>query len=517
MKGNILLIEDDEILVKDFVKNMRDFNPDLKIHHAEEKEQATKILLDYKIDIVLLDLVLNSWNGFEYFTIINELKIPQPPTIVISSVKITHVIVKAMKHGAIDFINKPFDYAEVKGKIERIILENLSDKSDSLPIRNISKTAIDYANLNYEVFNPIYITSSPIVQNVLQRAKKVANTNCTVLIEGDTGTGKELLAKYIHNNSNRSGGPMISINCGAISKELFESEAFGHIRGSFTSAINNKTGFFEKANYGTLFLDEIGELTLEHQVKLLRVIQDRIIHKVGELNDIPIDIRIICATNKNLSEEVRYKTFREDLFYRIKDYYIKLPSLSERREDILPLIYYFIEKFNKQFNKNILNINVTLLNLLTNKEWSGNIRELEFTIKTMMVCQDGEELNLQAAPPELIFPHSKYSIKGYEQIFPYKAALDIFQKNMILAALNVGKGSRTKAANLLGLTREHLSRLITQLDLRREVIKEDPSEIEESESENTKNENNDKTNNTDLKKSKSKGPTTDKKIKQNNY
>ncbi|MGC8706099.1 MAG: sigma-54 interaction domain-containing protein, partial [Desulfurella sp.] len=273
--------------------------------------------------------------------------------------------------GAFDFIVKPFS----KETIEKI----LSLTSSCLKFDCTSKTTYDGD----------YVFKSEKMQKILQLIKKVANTDATVLLSGETGTGKEVIAKLIHASSNRSKQPFISVNCASIPSNLLESELFGYEKGAFSGAVKTYKGKFEQANGGTLLLDEISEMPLELQAKLLRVLQEKVVDKLGSTESVKIDVRIICTTNRNLAEQVKNGSFREDLFYRINVFPIFLSPLRERREDIPDLINFFIKKYSNKFKKNINGISNNALEILLNYNWPGNVRELENTIERAIILSKG--------------------------------------------------------------------------------------------------------------------------------
>ncbi|MGB9744934.1 MAG: sigma-54 interaction domain-containing protein, partial [Desulfurella sp.] len=273
--------------------------------------------------------------------------------------------------GAFDFIVKPFS----KETIEKIL--------------SLTSSCLKFDCTNKTTYDGDYVFKSEKMQKILQLIKKVANTDATVLLSGETGTGKEVVAKLIHASSNRSKQPFISVNCASIPSNLLESELFGYEKGAFSGAVKTYKGKFEQANGGTLLLDEISEMPLELQAKLLRVLQEKVVDKLGSTESVKIDVRIICTTNRNLAEQVKNGSFREDLFYRINVFPIFLSPLRERREDIPDLINFFIKKYSNKFKKNINGISNNALEILLNYNWPGNVRELENTIERAIILSKG--------------------------------------------------------------------------------------------------------------------------------
>jgi two-component system response regulator AtoC len=295
------------------------------------------------------------------------------------------------------------------------------------------------------------------MQNIFEVIKKVAHYKSSILITGESGTGKELIARALHYNSDRSQSPFIPVNCGAIPENLLESELFGHVKGAFTDAIRTKKGLFEEADGGTLFLDEIGELPPQLQVKLLRVLQDGEIRRIGESKSIQIDVRIITATAKDLTKEVNEGRFREDLFYRLNVLPISIPPLRERKEDISLLVQHFINKYSQSMNKNVVGITPKALDLLMNYKWYGNVRELENTIERAVVLTDRENIDLENLPVEIQNFQEKIQIAPLaEEEYSIKKASKFLETNLIRKALKKTRGNHTHAAKLLEISHRAL-------------------------------------------------------------
>jgi len=410
------------------------------------------ILKNSTPDAVILDLRLPDTDGMYILKKIKEFS-DNVIVIVISAFGDTKTAVEAVKRGAYDFITEPFDLNEIKLSLERALRERELETEKKLLKLNQKKV--------------IFITRDKRMFDILSQVDALAQTDSSVLIEGETGTGKELIARMIHEKSKRSTGPFIAINCSAIPTNLFESELFGHEKNAFTGANERKKGLFELASGGTLFLDEIGELPLEQQSKLLRVLEDRKIRRIGGLSDIPIDVRIISATNKDLKNEVKTGNFRQDLFYRLCVFYIKIPPLRERRSDIIPLLDYYRALFNRQFKKNITGFSEGALEILTNYEWPGNIRELKNILERAFILARKNLITEYELPIELKRNRMEKTDISQSSSFP---SLEELEKHHIKEALERTNWNITKAAELLGISRFALQRRMKKYFLTRKII-----------------------------------------------
>lgn len=326
---------------------------------------------------------------------------------------------------------------------------------------------LENINLKKELINEKmpsqFIGESKLIKEKLEMADQVAETNTTVLLLGESGTGKELFAEHIHYKSKRRRNPLIKVNCAAIPENLIESELFGHVKGAFTDAIANKMGKFELANTGTVFLDEIGELSYSVQSKLLRVLQDHIIQRVGGTTSKHIDIRLIAATNKNLYEEVKQNRFREDLFFRLNVFPIFIPPLRERKEDIPLLSKSFLRKFNNELKKNIKSLSNEVMNILIGYFWPGNVRELQNVIERSVVLCKNEVITKK----DLYLGNENISVKstGLDAALSLKEAINNFKRDYIIKVLEKTGWKQTKASNILKIQRTYLSRLISELNI----------------------------------------------------
>ncbi len=392
--------------------------------------------------IVITDLKMEPINGIELLKSIKSLS-PETEVLLISAFGTVDTAVEAMQEGAVDFLTKPFSPDELRIRIKKIV-EKINQK-ETIELLTAEKQILqDQYDYQYEEI----IGNSQVMKKLFSLINRIANQESTILIEGESGTGKELVARAIHKKSNRANKPFIKINCGALNENLLESELFGHEKGSFTGAIRQKRGRFELANNGTLFLDEIGDISQNMQVKLLRAIQEKEFERVGGENTIKVDVRIISATNRNLTQLVSEGQFREDLFYRLSVIPIKLPALRERKEDIPLLVSYFMNKLLQSKPSLKRYISDEGLNLFKEYCWPGNIRELENVIERLIVISPDQEIKLQLIAQQLgkdsNYPQHRAHTNLDEALFK-------FEKNLIVHALEEAGGVKNQAAKILGI------------------------------------------------------------------
>ena len=399
-------------------------------------------------DFILCDIKMPNMGGMEFLTAARE-KLQDTTVIVMSAYGSIDTAVEAMKLGAYDYISKPFKSDEVHLTLKKAEERESLKKENLLLKKRIEKIGREnrFGNM---------IGKSKSMQAVFQLAEKVARYDTTVLITGESGTGKELIARGIHFQGERSNESLVPVNCGGIPETLLESELFGYVKGAFTGADKNKKGLFEEAQGGTIFLDEIGELPISLQVKLLRVLQENEIRPVGGGKTRQVDVRVIAATAKNLEEEIRQGSFREDLFYRLNVMPIRLPPLRDRTEDIPLLCQAFIDRFNRTLKRQVSEITPGAMSLLVKHGWPGNVRELENAIERAMVFAESSQLKPEHFPPE-IGPEAQSNPVG-ELIagFSLKEAQRILEKKLIVKALEETGGNRTQAAKLLEISHPSL-------------------------------------------------------------
>ena len=376
--ANILIIDDEQAIRKTLTEILR--FEGYKIDEAADGEEGLKKFSDTAYDLVLCDVKMPKMDGIEFLEKSRAIN-SDVPIIVISGHGNIETAVEAVKKGAFDFISKPPDLNRLL-----ITLRNALDKQNLVRETKVLKRKVG-------MVKDIIGNSKPI-NNIKDTIEKVAPTGARVLITGENGVGKELVARWIHEKSNRSKGPMIEVNCAAIPGELIESELFGHEKGSFTSAIRQRIGKFEQANGGTLFLDEIGDMSLGAQAKVLRALQEGKITRVGADKDISVDVRVVAATNKDLLKEVDNKNFRLDLYHRLGVIIIHVPSLNDRRDDIPLLIDYYLEMIANEYGQSKKNVDKDALQLLTQYNWTGNIRELRNVVERLVILS-GKKIELQ--------------------------------------------------------------------------------------------------------------------------
>ncbi|MFZ1036929.1 MAG: sigma-54 dependent transcriptional regulator [Smithella sp.] len=454
---NNILIVDDEFNIRLVLSAMLK-KEGYGVASATDGLEALQILKAGKIDVVVTDLKMPNLDGMGLLNCITK-QYPEVPVIIITAHGSVATAVEALKKGALDYITKPFELDDLKNVISKAIkTRTLNENKLFLPPDEIEPTGI--------------IGTSKSTLEIFDAIKRVAPTTTTIFITGETGTGKELVANAIHYNSPRRNNPLIKINCAAISPTLIESELFGHEKGAFTGATITKPGKLEIAHKGTLFLDEIGEIPREIQVKLLRVIQEHEFERVGGLRTIKVDVRIITATNKNLLQEVRSGNFREDLYYRLNVLPIVVPPLRERKEDIWPLIDYFVDKFNKKLDLAIT-IDSEVKEMLLRYEWPGNIRELENLIERMMLLAGSNKLTLSDIPEEFISSmEGSMATSGDEDKKPFKdflrSHMENVERQMIIKYLEESGDNVTKAAKSMGMSRKGLQLKMSKYNLRKE-------------------------------------------------
>lgn len=444
--STILVVEDDESLRR--VMQVQLERAGYKTNVAGDVPQALEILQQERQDVVISDLNLPGLSGLDLLKKIRA-EHPETATIIVTAYGTVTTAVDAMKAGAYDYLMKPVHPYELKALVARA-LENQRLIEEVGTLRRSIDQKFGFENI---------IGHSPALTRVLESASRVAQTNATVLIRGETGTGKELLAKAIHLNSPRRDRMFVTINCGAIPRELLESELFGHVKGAFTGALSHKKGRVEMADGGTVFLDEIGEMPLDLQVRVLRLIQEHEIEKVGASSSTYIEVRVIAATHRNLEAMVQSGTFREDLYYRLVVVPIELPPLRARSADIPELFYEFFNQFTTKYSRKGLRFPQEFVTRFSQYQWPGNIRQLQNTIERMVVLCPGDEVTMDDLPD---FLRDSPSDAQTSLAIPEGVALDVVEKQTILQALTKCNWNQTRAAQQLGITRKILMARITK-------------------------------------------------------
>ncbi len=427
------------------------------------REAESVITANSELELAIVDVKLPDGDGIELLTTLKQ-KYNNIPVIVLTGFASIDVAVKATKKGAFHFMTKPFNIEELVSIAEKALSHKKLVYENS-ELKNQLQSKYKFDNI---------IGQSKPIQNVLSMIEKVADTDSTILVSGESGTGKELIAKAIHYNSSRSEKAFVPINCGAIPAELLESELFGHVKGAFTGAICNRQGRFELANKGTLFLDEIGDLSPNLQVKLLRVLQEKRFEPVGSAKTIESDVRIIAATNVDLTKAVKEGSFREDLFYRLNVIPMKIPALRERKDDIPILLEHFIHKFNRNKDINITGIHPMALDKLMTYSWPGNIRELENFIERVSILRKEGMIEISDIPNYFDENQSQVMLNNMPIDIPengidFNSAIASYENQLIMNALNKTGWNRNQAAILLRLNRTTLVEKIKKKGLKQEA------------------------------------------------
>ena len=450
MSPKILIVDDDADVAK-VTEKVLESNSNYLIEVTDNIEDAKKKIKEENYDVILCDYRFPIGTGFDLLLYKNEVS-PDSMFILLTAYGTGRMAVQALQMGAFDYISKPFKNVELLMTVEKAIQNKLAKKDKEVLKKIIDKTGKEG-----------FIYKDEKMQHLLELAKKVAMSEVgIILINGETGVGKEVLAKYIHKNSRRRDGPFIEVNCAALPETLLESELFGHEKGAFTSANELKRGLFEISENGTIFLDEIGEVSPLIQSKLLRVIETKSFLRVGGTKKITTDVRIIAATNKNLEEEVKEGRFRSDLYYRLKVISFELPPLRERKEDIKALLEYYLDYYNKLFHKNIMGISEEAMNVFLEYSWPGNVRELRNVMERMVLLTDEDVIAIRHIPLEMltlpdiiskseIFKSNPELIKSNDL-----KSLEEVEIEHIKKILKLVDGNKSKAAKILKISRKTL-------------------------------------------------------------
>lgn len=446
MKGRILLVDDEPSLRQVIEMALR---RDYSVVTAADYASASAQIEGSSFDLVLTDLQLPDGDGISLLQRVKELS-PETSVIVLTAHGSTDTAVAAMRCGAHDYITKPFDLDELKIRIEQAIEgRRLRRENRALRAEVTARSAPEGM-----------VGNSLPIRRVIERIRAVADSNSTVLILGESGTGKELVARSIHSLSARSAEPFVPVNCGALTETLLEAELFGHVRGAFTDAGPAKPGLIENANGGTLFLDELSETSLAMQVRLLRVLQERRVRRVGGSEEVAVDVRVVAATNRDLSELVSHGRFREDLYYRINVIPITVPPLRERTEDIPILAETFVARFARQLKKPVLGVSPEAMSLLMTHAWRGNVRELQNSIERAVTFEKGETIG-----PESLFLSPSARPAGLPALgdgFSLPDYLAHLEKQLVQRAIELSGGKRAEAASLLGINYRALKHILSK-------------------------------------------------------
>ncbi len=423
-----------------------------EIIEADDGDQVLPALEEHEVDLILMDLKMKRMDGIEAIKLLRE-KGRMEPVVVITAFSSVESAVEAMKYGAMDYVTKPVDIEALKITVSKALdFEALREENEELKKRIGEQ--FDFGNI---------IGRSPAMQKVFETLSLVAPSDATVLINGESGTGKELIASALHHNSNRKKGPFIKVNCAALHENLLESELFGHEKGAFTGADSQRKGRFELASGGTLFLDEIGDMSLQTQAKILRVLQEGELERLGGSTTIKVDVRLVAATHKDLNAMVKDGSFRQDLFFRLSVVPLDLPPLRDRTEDIPVLADFFLQRYAEKNKKDIRGFHPQTLMLLARYSWPGNIRELENTIERAVILCLGEQITPRELPPQML-PHD-FTINDKPVATSGGLTLKDMEREAIRATLEQTDGNKSRSAKLLGIARQTLLNKIKEYGL----------------------------------------------------
>ncbi len=430
-KENILIVDDDASVLELLQRHLQSWN--YHVYKAVSVKEAVEILKDTSLSLLITDLKMPEVDGTELLKFVAE-HYPNLPRLVVTGYPSVQDSLLAIKSGAVDYLTKPFTQAELKEAVDDALNKSSVSKTEQSP----KKVDDAYGDM---------IGKSEAIDQVIQVVDRVKDNKATVFVKGESGTGKELVARSIHYQGKFAKAPFIAVNCGGIPENLLESELFGYVKGAFTGAEKNRDGFFQAANGGTIFLDEIGNASLSVQSRLLRVLQEKEVVKVGAQTAEKLDLRIIAATNSDLKEMIKKESFREDLYYRLTVVEINVPPLRERKEDIPLLVDKFLLKYGLEYKDRFLRIEPQALEVLLRYDWPGNIRELENIIQRLAIMCD-KTIGVEHIPEQL-----KYSIEFPEEsLVPLKE----MEKRYIQKVLNSTNNNKTKAAEILGIDRKTL-------------------------------------------------------------
>jgi len=444
-KAKVLIVDDEQIALKNLDHVMQ--KEGYHIVATQKGQNALKMLEEQEFDVVFTDLKMEKVDGMQVLKKAKDLY-PDTEVIMITGYATLQSAVQAIKNGAYDYITKPFKLDDVR-KVSREAVEKVRLKKENAQLRE----QIEKFEGKVKI-----ITQNPVMQKLLETSRQIAPTDCNVIITGESGTGKELFARYVHFMSQRAGGPFFAINCGAFNEELLSNELFGHEKGAFTGAETMKKGLIESANKGTLFLDEITEMSPAMQVKLLRVIQEKEVLRLGATEPVKVNVRYIAATNRNVKDAIAGKQFRQDLYFRLNVVTLGIPPLSERKDDIPLLGYYFLKKYATLMQKGIAEIAPEVLETLMNYDFPGNVRELENIVERGVALSNDKVIQMAHLPEDL----RELSIRTFRRKEGKIPTLDEQEMAYINWVLKEVGGNKTLAAQLLGIDRVSLWRKLNK-------------------------------------------------------
>ncbi len=445
--ARILVVDDEAVILKTLSDVLQDEG--FEVFTAASGEEALRLFADVSPDVTLLDVWLSGMDGIEVLKKIRE-QVPDGPVIMMSGHGTIETAVQATKHGAYDFIEKPLSVDKLAIAIQNALEKRRLEAEN----RTLRRKLVE----SYEI-----VGETPVIRDLKEQIKIAGPSNGRVLIFGENGTGKELIARQIHLHSDRADGTFVEVNCAAIAQDLIESELFGHEKGSFTGATTMRKGKFELADRGTIFLDEIGDMSLATQAKVLRALQEQIVQRVGGTRNIPVDVRVIAASNKDLEQEIENGNFREDLFYRLNVIPIVVPPLRERRDDIPVLVRHFIGEYARTNGMKPKTILPEAMQILMHYHWPGNVRELRNIVERMMIMVRKETIGLEEIPPAIRGEPARTRLTSYGGSL--REARQAFEGDYILQKLRENDWNVSQTAKILKIERSNLHRKIKHLGL----------------------------------------------------
>lgn len=467
MRKRILIADDEEIVIQSCIRILSDDNFQIEVAH--NGLEALEMIAEKDYDMLILDIMMPKMTGMEVLQRVKETH-PDVDVIMITGLNQIETAVEAMKLGAFDYLPKPFDPEELEMVVARAF-ERRQLLQENVHLKKEVSARYSFENI---------IGSSQPMQSVYRMVARCAPTNSTVMLRGDSGTGKELIARAIHFNSLRKDQPFVIVDCASLSENLLESELFGHVKGSFTGAVSNKKGLLEAADGGTLFLDEIGNISMSTQAKLLRFIEEREFKAVGDIQSKTVNIRLITATNKDLENMIAEGSFREDLYYRINVFPIEIPPLCKRRDDIPALAFHFLNQFSKEMGRQVKEFSAGAMNLLMNHDWPGNVRELENIVHRAVILASDKTIrqahlvNILDTQPinNLNVPRTSEELKHIKKVARQKSVEEV-ERLFILGALKRNGWNVTASADETGMQRSNFQALMKKYDIQIRGIKQD--------------------------------------------
>lgn len=466
----VLIVDDEENIRKFLAKSLQ--REKFEVRAAGNGAEAYHQFEKERPDLVVLDVRLPDTNGIEILRNLRR-RDADLPIIIVTAFGEIRLAVEAMREGAFDFVAKPFDFNTLLRSIEKA-LQILTMKEELTALRSVWERG-QYMGL---------IGQSPIMMDLFRTIERIGkSSSTTILISGETGSGKEVVARAIHEKSERAEAPFVAVNCATLDDHLLESELFGHIRGAFTDAKSNKPGLFEVADHGTLFLDEIAEMDLRLQAKLLRVLEDKTFRRVGGTRDIQVDVRVIAASNVSLMERVRNNRFREDLYYRLSVIPVHVPPLRERGDDVLVLADTFLKRYNHEFSRNIVTFSNDAKEAFLSYHWPGNVRELRNAVERMVLLEDKEIIDKDSLPEGILRARKTRAVEiSGENIGPFVTTksqfIDSFEKQYLDSLLRACQGNVTRAATVADMDRSSFQRLLRKHSLSSESYRLEGSQEE---------------------------------------